>query len=226
MAVTLLSSVTLRYKSMCVIILGREWRDCVLLQCTRITACICNKLLLYQPNYWQHYPHRQSTWGPQHSPIPGKCDDLIYYLYILKAEDIAINKKNHDILEFITLNKESIKCLEIFPTFQLRVIARDKGVPSKQDGVTVTVIVERNPNQPEFIQRSYEADVNESIPVGSSVIQVAAQDIDGVNLRISFLQIRSKTVSFHCILCASRIFMLLSLFFFKLTRCSKYQLLF
>lgn len=75
----------------------------------------------------------------------------------------------------------------MFSTFQLRVIARDKGVPSKQSGVTVTVIVERNPNQPAFIQRSYEADVNESIPVGSSVIEVAALDLDGVSLRSSHL---------------------------------------
>nr|XP_034314272.1 protocadherin Fat 4 isoform X3 [Crassostrea gigas] len=71
------------------------------------------------------------------------------------------------------------------PQYQLRVIARDKGVPSKQSGVTVTVIVERNPNQPAFIQRSYEADVNESIPVGSSVIEVAALDLDGDPLTYS-----------------------------------------
>ncbi|XP_062579030.1 protocadherin Fat 3-like [Saccostrea cucullata] len=65
------------------------------------------------------------------------------------------------------------------PQYQLRVIARDKGVPSKQAGVTVTIKIERNPHPPSFIQRSYEADVNESIPVGSSVIQLAAQDLDG-----------------------------------------------
>lgn len=61
-------------------------------------------------------------------------------------------------------------------------IARDKGVPSKQAGVTVTVIIERNPHAPSFIQRTYEADVNESIAVGSSVIKVDAQDLDGVSL--------------------------------------------
>lgn len=79
------NSSELYYTKMWIILgsfLGREWRDCLLLQYTRITACIFNKLLLYQPNYWWHYPHCQSTWGPQHSPISGK--NMMVYITIYK----------------------------------------------------------------------------------------------------------------------------------------------
>lgn len=88
-----------------------------------------------------------------------------------------------------------MKCTYVWSYFQLHVLAIDKGFPSKQNEVTVTVIIKRNTQPLSFIRNSYKAIVNESIPVGSSVIQMAAQDMDGVNIIFSPFFVQAANIS-------------------------------
>ena len=65
--------------------------------------------------------------------------------------------------------------------FQLRVTVHDSGKPEKTATTTVRVPMTRNVNTPKFSKTSYGATFNENIPVGSSILQVAATDADGVS---------------------------------------------
>ncbi|KAL1139773.1 hypothetical protein AAG570_006750 [Ranatra chinensis] len=79
---------------------------------------------------------------------------------------------------------------EAIPQYEIRVIARDQGVPPQSSTATVFLSVQDvNDNSPEFYPQQYFVLVGENSPVGSSLLRVTARDKDdGENaaLRFSF----------------------------------------
>ncbi len=65
-------------------------------------------------------------------------------------------------------------------SFQLSIIAQDKGYPPLTDRTTVRVYVQRNLNAPRFSRGVYNASITENDPVGYEVLTVQATDADGV----------------------------------------------
>ena len=72
--------------------------------------------------------------------------------------------------------------------YQLKVVAHDGGSPSKSGSIEINITIEDiNDNEPKFTNTTYEAFIDENIPVGSSVYQVKALDKDrGENARIKY----------------------------------------
>lgn len=68
---------------------------------------------------------------------------------------------------------------------QLVVEAFDSAYPQDVTSATVTVNVLRNQGRPSLIGSPYITTVNETIPVGTSVLTVQASDPDGVRTRHS-----------------------------------------
>ncbi|XP_069781342.1 protocadherin Fat 4 isoform X2 [Narcine bancroftii] len=65
------------------------------------------------------------------------------------------------------------------PSYQLLVEVEDRGQPRRFGYLQVNVTVQdANDNSPSFSQAHYQASVPESVPVGSSVLQVTATDLD------------------------------------------------
>lgn len=69
------------------------------------------------------------------------------------------------------------KCL-----FQLRVRAYDTAYPSETATATVNIGVSRNENPPVFGQNPYRITINETVGVGTCILDVDATDADGVSL--------------------------------------------
>lgn len=93
---------------------------------------------------------------------------------------------------------------EVTPEYEIRVIARDQGVPPQSSTAVVHLFVEDvNDNSPEFYPLKYFAQISEDVSVGDSILQVFAHDLDegkNAELRYSiesghdgFFQIDSKT---------------------------------
>ena len=63
---------------------------------------------------------------------------------------------------------------------QFNVFSRDTGVPSLTSALpaSVTVNVVRNLNPPLFTQAAYSVPINNSLPVGTEVIDLTAVDAD------------------------------------------------
>ena len=68
-------------------------------------------------------------------------------------------------------------CMIIF-MLQLRVVASDGGNPPKSASAVVEIEVLYNFNEPQFLATTYNATVLETIPLGTSILQVQAQDAD------------------------------------------------
>ena len=64
--------------------------------------------------------------------------------------------------------------------FQLRVTARDLGVPPKSSMVDVQINVRRNNFNPVFTQSLYQVNISELLPYGTSILTVTATDEDSV----------------------------------------------
>ncbi|XP_060080745.1 protocadherin Fat 4-like, partial [Ylistrum balloti] len=62
--------------------------------------------------------------------------------------------------------------------YTMFVVAKDSGVPSRQNKVKVTIVVTRNPHAPEFSQTNYEKTIDENVPVKHRVLQIMATDAD------------------------------------------------
>ena len=77
---------------------------------------------------------------------------------------------------------------EVRPFYELTVVATDSGVPPLKTSVSFQIIVtDTNDNPPYFSRNTYYADIQEVVPIGSSVILVTAQDKDdGNNSRITY----------------------------------------
>ena len=72
--------------------------------------------------------------------------------------------------------------------YQLKVVAHDGGNPSRTGSIEINITIEDiNDNEPKFTNTTYEAFIDENIPVGSNVYQVRAVDGDhGENARIKY----------------------------------------
>jgi hypothetical protein len=78
---------------------------------------------------------------------------------------------------------------ETRPSYQFRLTAYDGGQPTPRTGsVDVTVVVvDANDNNPRFDVSSYEADVSENQPIGTTIVRVHASDPDdGLNGEIVY----------------------------------------
>lgn len=75
---------------------------------------------------------------------------------------------------------------ETSPIYNLLVVARDGGFRTDTATVVITVL-DKNDNRPTFLQSSYVASVSETVPYGTSVVQVQATDPDsGSNGSITY----------------------------------------
>ncbi|KAL3875970.1 hypothetical protein ACJMK2_033864 [Sinanodonta woodiana] len=70
-------------------------------------------------------------------------------------------------------------------SYTLHVCVYDDAWPSNRVCSNLTVVVNRNPNGPQFSQRSYNANIRANFPPGSIVIQMTAQDLDGDKLKFT-----------------------------------------
>ena len=77
---------------------------------------------------------------------------------------------------------------EVQDVYNIQVSAKDKSVPPKVGYVSVKVTIQdHNDNPPVFDESEYSAKINETVPVGTSVIQVRATDTDtGRNAEITY----------------------------------------
>ncbi|XP_050541407.1 protein dachsous [Daktulosphaira vitifoliae] len=77
---------------------------------------------------------------------------------------------------------------EVVHRLTVTVVARDSGVPSLSDNMTLLIDVQDiNDNPPVFERQHYAATILESLPVNSQIVQVTALDGDsGNNARISY----------------------------------------
>ena len=73
--------------------------------------------------------------------------------------------------------------------YQMQVVASDGDSPAKSGNVTVNIhIKDANDNNPIFTNNSYEVDIKENAPYGTTFLQVTATDPDdGVNGEINYL---------------------------------------
>ncbi|KAK8375851.1 hypothetical protein O3P69_008534 [Scylla paramamosain] len=68
---------------------------------------------------------------------------------------------------------------EAMPEYEIKVVAKDQGIPPLSSTATVLLQVQDvNDNSPEFYPQKYFVVVPEDLPLGSSVVQVSATDRD------------------------------------------------
>ncbi|KAL8559117.1 hypothetical protein ACOMHN_046165 [Nucella lapillus] len=72
-------------------------------------------------------------------------------------------------------------------TYFVAVTAYDTVYPNNVATATATIFVDRNPNGPIFNTAIYQRSVVETIPIGSSIVDVNATDLDGDVLRYSLV---------------------------------------
>ena len=85
-------------------------------------------------------------------------------------------------------------------TYTVRVVAYDSYYPHRRTTEDIIVTVVRNPNKPAFSTCCYSKRISENFAVGSSVIQVSADDQDGVSFscfEISFIRVVWTFYSFE-----------------------------
>ncbi|RZF33481.1 hypothetical protein LSTR_LSTR010137 [Laodelphax striatellus] len=77
---------------------------------------------------------------------------------------------------------------EKIPHYEVRVIAKDQGNPPQSSTASVFLtVLDVNDNNPEFYPQQYFVQVNEETPVGASIVQVMATDLDeGDNALIKY----------------------------------------
>ena len=68
-----------------------------------------------------------------------------------------------------------------FILFQLGVVVYDIAYPEDRDATNVTITVDRNPSPPVFNPQQYSRTINESYPIGLSLVQLIASDPDNVS---------------------------------------------
>ena len=63
---------------------------------------------------------------------------------------------------------------------QFQVVAYDSEDPVRRITADVTVFITRNPSGPAFLQDPYERVIGENFPLGDTVLNTTAVDLDGV----------------------------------------------
>lgn len=132
--------------------------------------------------------------------IPENSDTSIIHTVIAKDSDIGPNGNimysitNGNIGNKFNINMKSGELSarpldrETQSRYQLTITAQDKGSPSLQSSCNITIFVEdQNDNDPKFDSNKYETEINEDIPVDTSLLKVYASDQDvGVNGKIIY----------------------------------------
>ena len=99
-----------------------------------------------------------------------------------EAPEFTINPQTGAIITTKPLDRE------VQSGYLLTVTAKDGGIPQLSDTTDVEIsITDINDNAPTFLKSSYTGSVSEDSLVGTSVLQVAANDVDtGLNSRIRY----------------------------------------
>lgn len=99
-----------------------------------------------------------------------------------------ISNRNPDGSFFLELVVEEVLNREAQDLYQIRIVAKDGGVPPKVGILNVDIIVtDMNDNKPVFDQAAYNISVEEGTPKGTTVLTVHAVDIDsGANGKVSY----------------------------------------
>ena len=114
--------------------------------------------------------------------VRARDDDLIGHMtYELigqyPAQDFFIvNQSNAEIQVSQDLRKDSLRSAE----YRLQLVSYDSVYPGNKATAMVTVSVERNPKQPVFVEDDYSVIIDEKHKLGTSVLQVKAEDDDEV----------------------------------------------
>ncbi|CAB3981014.1 protocadherin Fat 4-like, partial, partial [Paramuricea clavata] len=89
----------------------------------------------------------------------------------------------------VKLNSNSTLDYETRNLYNLDILAKDRGIPSLNSTTTLVVKVEDQSDQPpEFLKRSYRADIDESAPVDTKVVQTKAFDGDrGIDKPVEYV---------------------------------------
>lgn len=85
--------------------------------------------------------------------------------------------------------------------FQLGLIVYDMEYPEDQDKTNLTITVNRNPAPPAFAPTSYTRVINESYPVGVSLVQLTATDADSVSYLLKISSVNPWCLSSAIIYC-------------------------
>ncbi|XP_043928774.1 protocadherin Fat 4-like [Protopterus annectens] len=98
---------------------------------------------------------------------------VVYETENLTHQKFAINKTSGELLLTGALDRETIN------QYFLKVVARDKGLPSLSSVLNMTVdIADINDNSPSFTYETYNITVYENIALGSELLTVSASDPD------------------------------------------------
>jgi protocadherin delta 1 len=110
-----------------------------------------------------------------------------------KIFELRVAESNFGNTELYLLVNKSLD-RESQAAHQVRVIARDHGVPPQTGQLLVMVEVQdANDNAPEFLQHPYEVRVKENVTIGTSIVKVEAVDADaGDNGKIVY-SIRARS---------------------------------
>ena len=84
---------------------------------------------------------------------------------------------------------------EAVPSYEFTVFVRDNGQPSLSSSASVAVtVLDANDQVPQFLQQAYSAQVVETAPIGTTLLQLSARDNDtGPNAALSFVLTPSTT---------------------------------
>ncbi|ELU08936.1 hypothetical protein CAPTEDRAFT_178354 [Capitella teleta] len=72
--------------------------------------------------------------------------------------------------------------------YELKVVAKDGGNPSKSGSIILDVhVIDANDNEPRFDNETYEVSVRENTPLGTNIMRVRARDVDaGANGEVEY----------------------------------------
>lgn len=106
--------------------------------------------------------------------LEGTPNSLITYRFLKESNEFSIDEETGEIKMLVELDREKQE------SYELVVIAQDKGVPQKLSSLaTVTIIVEdRNDEKPTFLNVSKVVKIKEDWPIGAVVTKVLAKDED------------------------------------------------
>ena len=101
--------------------------------------------------------------------------------------ELQLTEQDEEPVELKLVLKEELD-REATDFYELKLVAHDGGNPSKSGSIIISITIEDiNDNEPKFTNTTYEAFIDENIPIGSSVYQVSALDRDvGENGRIKY----------------------------------------
>ncbi|KAM9376002.1 uncharacterized protein KZ484_008490 [Pholidichthys leucotaenia] len=134
----------------------------------------------------QTLPGRRFQLHTARDPDAGINSIRTYMLTANEHFEINIRQRDEEKIPFLVLKKSLDR--EQRNTHALFVTAVDGGKPPRSGTLNVTVFVlDSNDNRPMFSQETYQIEIQENIPVGTSIIRLNATDLDeGSNSKIEY----------------------------------------